>query len=145
MGFFNTEDKEDTYKARSQVVVPLIKSHTTKILSGQQLTKAIDKPDWSIVICTIRFYAVRVSASLYRDHINIPYTVYAWGDIPKSTSNWKYQYVAQVLLRPPTDNNNVTLRLEGAGYFTLSAGATPSSWSSRDNNSTYRIECFHVL
>lgn len=149
MGVFNYRPNNFDRKAKipsaQQLDNKAVITHNHSILSSRQHTQPIDNPDWKIVICTIRFYSVRVTTTLARVHLNVPYTVIAWGDLLPSTSNWKYQYVAQVLLMNPTDDNQITLKFQNAGYYTWGSGETPTSWSIRDNNNTYCIECFHIL
>lgn len=127
-------------------LLPVVASSSHIIKSSEQYTKSIiDKPNWKLCICTVRMYQYRTSVVLHRDDIGSHYRAELWGDSPGSTSNWKYQYIGRVSLRQPTDATQITIRYEGAGYYTWGTSSTPSSWSSADNHSSYCIECFHVL
>lgn len=145
MGMFNVVKQAQNVVSSEDQPANNRLSLRQRITSGNQHTETVENPLWEIVICTIRLDGVRISTTLHRKDINVAYRVSIWGDILSTTTNWRYQYVAEVLLVNPTDNSRVTLKFQKAGYYTWGSAATPSSWSIRDDNDSYCIESFHVL
>lgn len=107
---------------------------------GNRKTITLNEPfEWKIIKFSIKLFQMYTNLYILRSKSNSPHYAFMWGDALGATTNWKYQYVAEIEILNPT-NSEVEINFIKVGFYTFSSGFPPTSWTLKNNHIRYQIE-----